>query len=278
MGFIFAGIAIIETATTGVLQTLGKFNRQLKPGFNFYIPLIEKVSLVSNRLSQQTFEFEVKTSDNVFAIMKLAVQYRITEENSSTALFSLDNPDEQIGAFIENEVRSHSSKSQIDQLFESQDSISQAVSKELSEKMKTFGYEIESVLVVNIDPNAEVKKSMNLINANKRLLEAAKYEADAKYISRVRDAEADRDRKHLQGQGTSLQRKAIIDGYRESIDEMSDKLNVSHERIIDFVVKTQHLDMLEQIGKSSNTKTIFMEHTPSSRLMEDISMANEGSK
>lgn len=272
-GFTFCGLAIVHTATTGVVQTFGRVTRQMTPGLNFYIPIVQTVKLVSNRLRNQNFKFEIKTKDNVFATMGLSIQHKVDDEKSSLSVFSLDNPEEQIDAYIENLIRSTASKMTIDELFESQNDLCHTVSDKLSDKMSSFGYRIENVLVTGIDPDKSVKEAMNRINASKRLFEAAKNEADAKFIAAVREAEGDRDRKRLQGEGISEQRRAIVNGFRDSIKDMSNTLGVSHDRIIDFVIKTQQLDTLEQIGRSPNTKTVFIpyddhNHTKPSRLVE----------
>ena len=51
----------VNTSTTGILTTFGKFNKTLQPGLNIYIPLIQKVHIVSNKLNENTFNFEIKT-------------------------------------------------------------------------------------------------------------------------------------------------------------------------------------------------------------------------
>ena len=110
---------------------------------------------------------------------------------------------------------------------------------------------------------------MNAIYANKRMKAAAKEEADANYIKKVRDAEADKDRKRLQGEGISEQRLAILKGYEQGVDDMAKKLGLTPTDIVDFVMKTQHLDTLEAIGRSNNAKTIFINHTPTGLQSED---------
>lgn len=289
--FVFAGLAIISTSATGVLCTFGKFSRHMGPGLNLYLPFIQRVKVVSNRLSHQTFAFEVKTKDNVFAKMEIAVQHKIAPDNSSLSYFALDNPTEQIDAYIENVLRSSASRMTIDELFESQNSLCEDVSTNLSKKMSSFGYNIENVLVTNIEPDRLVKEAMNKINASKRLYESAKFDADAKYITLVREAEADRDRKRLQGEGISLQRRAIVDGFRDGVFDMAEKLNISHDKIVEFVLRTQQLDTMEHIGKSTNTKTVFMPYNDytsdmfgqngqhgqngSNRVFESMSYSNE---
>jgi regulator of protease activity HflC (stomatin/prohibitin superfamily) len=265
----------ISTSTTGVLQTFGKFTKTVGPGLQLYVPFIQKITPVSNRLTQDTFKFEVKTKDNVFATLELAVQYKISPDNTEKAFFSLDDPKKQIDAYIENVVRSRTPRMKLDELFESQNDICRSVSEELSGKMKDYGYTIENTLVTGINPATAVKEAMNNINASERLMEAARNEADAQFIKKVREAEADRDRKELQGKGIALQRRAIFEGYEVGVQNMANTLGLSPQQIIDFITKVQHLDTLEGIGKSSNAKTIFIQHEPQNSISNKFMQANE---
>lgn len=138
--------------------------------------------------------------------------------------------------------------------------------------MLTHGYTIESTLLTTIDPDAEVMKAMNHINASERMKEAAKNEAEADYIKQVRHAEADRDRKRLQGEGISQQRQEIMKGYSTGVSNMSKNFGMNHKQIVEFVLRTQHLDTIENIGKTQNTKVIFLNHTPTSGLPGDTTM------
>jgi regulator of protease activity HflC (stomatin/prohibitin superfamily) len=255
---------IISTAETGVLQTFGRFSKTMDPGFHFIIPFVQKITPVSNRVVPLNFNFVVKTKDSVFTKIALSVQYKIEKNNTEQAYFSLVDPVGQINSYVENTVRSNVPKIKLDELFESSDHIRNSVSSELSVRMKQYGYTIVDVLVTDISPSTEVKDAMNKINASERLKDAAKNEAEANYILKVREAEADRERKRLQGEGMSQQRHAILDGYKRNIDDMSSKFGLTARDIIEFVTKTQYLDMLENVGKSNNAKTVFINHDPAS--------------
>ena len=56
----------IPTAFTGVRQTFGRFTGLCKPGLNLYIPVIQKITEVSNMVQSREFKLRVKTKDNVF--------------------------------------------------------------------------------------------------------------------------------------------------------------------------------------------------------------------
>merc|ERR1719167_1580728 len=83
--------------------------------------------------------------------------------------------------------------------------------------MMNFGFQIHKALVTEPVPNAEVVQSMNEINRQKRLRDAAIMAAEAEKVKVVKAAEAAADAAQLQGEGIARQRRAIIDGLRESI-------------------------------------------------------------
>lgn len=249
----------IPTATTGVCQTFGRFSDLRKPGLNFYIPIIQSITPVSNQIMNKNFKMRVKTRDNVFTDLHIGVQLQVKPEDTEKAFFSLDDPAEQIDTYVQNVVRSKVPGMKLDELFESQGDIGAAVRDELDVKIGDYGYTIVDTLVNDISPDPEVMKAMNAINASERMKEAAKNEAEAEYIRKVREAEADRDRKILQGEGISGQRLAILKGLQEGVEDMSTSLNMSPEQVSEFVLRIQNMDMMEMIGTSPNAKTVFMD-------------------
>lgn len=248
----------IGTKYTGVCQTFGKFTGLRHPGLNLYIPIVQKISLVSNNVQNQSFESTVKTSDDVFAKMQVQVQVQVKPEDTEKAFFMLQDCTTQIDAYVQNIVRAQSSKLPLNKLFSSQTEIAEAVSKNLKEKMSDYGYTIIDTLVTDIKPASEVSAAMNKIYASERLKEAAKNEADANYIKEVRQAEADRDRKILQGKGISGQRLAILEGYETGIGKLSKTLGIESKIAVEMAMKTQYYDTLESIGRSQNAKTLFV--------------------
>ena len=267
----------IQTSSRGVKTTFGKFTKISEPGLNIYVPFVQQIHIVSNRLSQNTFKYEVKTSDNVFAELRIAVQYKIKSENTELAFYSFDDPIKQMDAYIGDALRSIVPQKTLDELFKLQNDICESVQTSLLAKMDQCGYSIENTLVTEINPHKSVKEALNKIQESTLLKEAAREEADAKYILAYREAEADKDRKILQGEGISGQRLAILKGYQDGINEMADSLGVFPKVIIDFVLKTQHLDTIATIGKSPNAKTIFVDHNVSS-VTSDILKANADTK
>lgn len=252
----------IRSASTGLVTTFGKCTAIAPPGLKLYIPYVQSVYHVSNKTQQKDFRFRIFTQDKVYANISLAIQYRIDAKDTEKAFFSLDDPISQMSAYVENSVRSHAPKSTLTNLYESFDSIGTIVNKELKDKMASHGFTIENILMTGLEPDPEVTKAINHVSASERFREAAVNEAEANYIKRIKEAEADCKRKILQGEGVAGQRKAILDGYNENINNMVKITGMEPMEIMQFILESQALDTKEQIGRSPNTKVLFMDSSP----------------
>src|SRR5690606_7611741 len=162
--------------------------------------------------------------DNVFVFVIVSVQYHVLPNKVVDAFYRLQNPQAQITSFIFDTVRARVPTIGLDELFQMKDDIAQAVKSELDQVMDDFGYGIVKSLVTDIDPDAKVKQSMNEINAAQRLRVAAVEQAEADKIRVVKAAEGEAESKALQGQGIANQRKAIIEGLKESVENFNNTI------------------------------------------------------
>jgi regulator of protease activity HflC (stomatin/prohibitin superfamily) len=104
---------------------------------------------------------------------------------------------------------------------------------------------------------------MNAITAALRLRVAATVRGEAERILRVKPAEAEAQSKALQGKGIADQRRAIVDGLRESVDEFQKSIpGPCAQDVMNLVLMTQYFDTLKEIGASSHSNTILIPHSP----------------
>ncbi len=265
------GLFTVRQQTAAIVERFGKFNKVSQAGLNFKIPLIDTIAgRVSLRVQQLDVRVETKTKDNVFVFVVVSVQYYVLQDKVVDAYYRMTNPQEQITAFVFDTVRARVPNTNLDELFQTKDDIANAVKAELDQMMDDFGYGILKALVTDIDPDAKVKVSMNEINAAQRLREAAVQQAEADKIRVVKAAEAEAESKALQGQGIANQRRAIIDGLRESVENFSDNVGgASTQEVMNLVLMTQYFDTIKEVSTSSQTNTILIPHSPGG--MNDLS-------
>lgn len=270
-------LKFIKTSTTGILTTFGKYDRLMRPGLNWYIPYIQRVIVVSNRLTEDSLVSRVLTKDRVFANFSISIQYKINPDDSEKAYFNLDNPSDQMKSYISNELRRYASDMSFWELYGSFDNIGKSVRDSLKEMMSENGYTINNILVTKIEPDSDVSKAINEVARSERLKEAAKNEAEAEYIRKIREAEGDSKRKILQGEGIAGQRNAILAGYSKNISDLA-KYGLSYNQIMEFILKSQDLDTRERIGTSQNTKVIFVGESRDKSLTEQLIASHEAQK
>ncbi|MFT4696305.1 MAG: regulator of protease activity HflC (stomatin/prohibitin superfamily) [Urechidicola sp.] len=261
---IVMSIVIVPEKSAKVIQRLGKFNRVAFSGLSFKIPIIDSVTgTVNLRVLQLDVHVETKTQDNVFVNMQASVQYKVIRSKTKESFYSLDDSSRQISSFIFDVIRAEVPKLELDHVFSRKDDIAVAVNKSLSASMDDYGFEIIKTLITDIDPDKNVKESMNRINAAKRDKEAIKQEAEASKIRIIKEAEADAESKRLQGEGVAAQRIAIVKGFKESIEDFKDSLDeINSSEVMQFVLLTQYFDTLNSIGTKEGNNTILVPHSP----------------
>lgn len=265
------GLFTVTQQTAAIVERFGRFKRIGKAGLNFKIPIIDRIAgRLSLRVQQLDVRVETKTKDNVFVFVIVSVQYYVLPDKVVDAFYRLQDPKMQITSFVFDTVRARVPSIVLDDLFEKKDDIAQAVKTELDTVMDDFGYGIIKALVTDIDPDAKVKASMNEINAAQRLREAAIQQAEADKIRVVKAAEGEAESKALQGQGIANQRKAIIEGLKESVESFSSNIQGTNAQdVMNLVLMTQYFDTIKDIGLSGKGNTILIPHSPGG--MQDIS-------
>ena len=261
---------VVKQQSVVIIERFGKFTTIANSGFHFKLPfgIDRSAARVQLRLLQNDMNVETKTQDNVFVQMTVATQYRVNEQNVTDAYYKLMNPGEQIKSYIEDALRSSVPKLTLDELFEKKDEIALEVQRQVAEEMSTYGYIIVKTLITKVEPDAEVKQSMNEINAAQRKRVAAQELANADKIKIVTAAEADAEKDRLHGVGIAEQRKAIVDGLALSIKEMKETgVDISEDQIMSILLTNQYLDTLNQFANNGNS-SVFLPSQPDG--IEDI--------
>ncbi|EMC41981.1 SPFH domain-containing protein [Streptococcus mutans] len=261
---IASGLYVVRQQTVAIIERFGKYQLTSASGIHLRLPFgIDKIAArIQLRLLQSEIIVETKTKDNVFVTLNVATQYRVNEQNVTDAYYKLMRPEAQIQSYIEDALRSSVPKLTLDELFEKKDEIALEVQHQVAEEMSTYGYIIVKTLITKVEPDAEVKQSMNEINAAQRKRVAAQELANADKIKIVTAAEAEAEKDRLHGVGIAQQRKAIVDGLAESIIELKGtNVSLTEEQIMSILLTNQYLDSLNTFAQHGNS-SIFLPANP----------------
>ena len=259
---LFGTIFIVKQQSAAIVERFGKFVSVRHSGLQIKIPIVDSVAgRLSLRIQQLDVVVETKTKDDVFVKVKVSVQYKVIKDKVYDAFYKLDFPQDQITSYVFDVVRAEVPKMILDDVFEKKDDIAIAVKGELNDAMKNYGFDIIKTLVTDIDPDAQVKESMNRINASEREKVAAQFEGDAQRILIVERAKAEAESKRLQGQGIADQRREIARGLEDSVKVLNN-VDINSQEASALIVVTQHYDTLQSVGSASNSNLILMPNSP----------------
>lgn len=248
---------IVRGKTAVILETFGRPHKTaVFPGLHVKMPwpITTIVARVNLQLQEIHADVSVKTSDNAFMMLPVKVQYRASDDayGAVKAHYELEAPEKQITSYVLNNVRQTASGMEMTELYANRDAVESQVQTALSEQFARFGYSIENVLVDEPQPSVEVRDAFNKVIASKRLMEAARNEAEAARIKLVGAAQAEAESKKLQGEGMAQMRTAIARGLEEAMQTMQ-QAGLESSVAIQFLTDTNRLDTITSAASHGNT-------------------------
>lgn len=229
-------VVITRQKRVKVLETFGKFSGVRHAGFTFKWPtpiqiVVDEVDL---RITELVEEIRIKSKDNAFMDVPVKVQIQVMPERVEQAYYSLNNPMQQIGSYIVNQIRSKASGMTMDEIFSGRSDFEEAVEQELKSTFERYGYEVVNVLVDDPQPSKDLRIAFEKVLAAQRDKEAAILEKDAIRERTVGVAEAEAESLRVKAVAYADQRKTMAEGNGEAIKLFCDGLQVTHKDALKF--------------------------------------------
>jgi regulator of protease activity HflC (stomatin/prohibitin superfamily) len=280
--FLF-GIRVVGQNTVLVIEFLGKFRRTMSAGLNYKIPLLERVAEKVS-LRQQNFAINGLYPSNDKVIIDVSTNLIFSVDSNLDGVkkyvYSLSNRNQSIGAVIENSLRTYIAKETHEGILEKKEELAAHIRGDMEKQFAEWGMIIYSFQITGVSFPATITQAMSEVVASEQLKKAAMNKGEATKIQAVKEAEGERERKRLQGEGIAMEREAIAKGLKESIEIVRGTTNQSSSEILALLTLTQYLDTLKTIGISENSKVVFLDTNvnKTSDLMQQLTSAMEISK
>ena len=266
--FFFAGIRIVRPVERGLIERLGRYKRFATPGFNWIIPIIDrmiKINITERMVNAEPQE--IITKDKLNARVDAQVYFRVKsdEESIKASQYNVNEYQVQIVSLARTTLRNIIGTLTLKSANSERDRINDELMKTLKEETKSWGIEVVRTELKEIDPPKDVQDTMNKVVkaenekiASKDLAEAREMQADGERRASIKEAEGIKQATILKAEGEA---KAF---------EMISK---------SFVGNAQLLKKLEvtQASLENNTKIVLTEKgiTPNI-IMGDIPIRIKG--
>jgi regulator of protease activity HflC (stomatin/prohibitin superfamily) len=277
---VFSGMFTINQGYIGVITMLGRYQRVVRPGLNFKIPILEQLyKKISIQNRSVEMEFQAVTQDQANVYFKNMLLYAVQnadEETIKKVAFKFISDRDLMQALvrtIEGNIRSFVATKKQAEVLALRKEIVEYVKVEIDHTLEEWGYHLMDLQINDITFDKVIMESMSKVVASNNLKAAAENEGQALLITKTKGAEAEgnaikiaaeaeREAARLRGQGVALFRQEVARGMTEAAEQMK-QANLDTNVIL-FSMWTEAIKNFAEYGKGN---VIFLDG--SSQGMED---------
>lgn len=239
-GYCAGGVRIINQSNQALVERLGKYYKKLEPGVNWVAPVLDTIVWEDTIREQliDTGAHQAFTKDSVALKVNAVVYWKI--EQLEKAYYAVDNVQEALKNRVITAMSSEIGRLDLAQAVSSRNDINKAILRQLDEQSGDWGVKVTRIDVQDLKPSDSVIASMEL----------------------ERDAESKKKAEIAQAQGTA--------GYLREIAKAlsTEDQPPSSQEMLHFLLTDRYVEAIQELGKSDNTKIVFMDPKAISESME----------
>jgi len=235
---VFSGLVTVNQATIAVITMFGKYQRILRPGLNFKIPIFEQIyRRISIQNRSVELEFQAVTQDQANVYFKSMLLYAVMnadEETIKKVAFKFISDKDLMQALIrtiEGNIRSYVATKKQSEILGLRKDLVESVKSEVDHVLEDWGYHLLDLQINDITFDKVIMESMSRVVASNNLKAAAENEGQALLITKTKGAEAEgnaikiaaeaeREAARLRGQGVALFREEVTRGMSLAAEQM----------------------------------------------------------
>jgi len=252
----FSGIRIVRPTHRGLVERLGKYRRFAKRGFNWVIPVIDRLYQVNiTEIMVDAQPQEIITNDNLNARVDAQVYFKVKDDEDSVknSQYNVNNYQWQIVNLARTTLRNIIGTLTLKSANSERGKINFELQKTLREETKSWGIDIVRTELKEIDPPKDVQETMNkVVKAENEKIAAIDYATATETM-----ADGARRAEIKKADGVKQARVLEADGEAQAIK----LVNEAAQRY--FIGNAQILRKLETVEKAlaHNAKIVIPANT-----------------
>ena len=194
-------VRVIQQMQVGIVQRLGKFNREIGPGLHLIVPFIDRVAYTMD-MREAVVPFPpqgVITEDNLMVGIDSVIYYQIVDPKR--AAYEAQNYIQAIEQLTMTTLRNIIGGMDLEQTLTSREEINQKLRAVLDEATGKWGIKVNRVELRSIEPPATIRDAMEKGARAEREKRAQILLAEGQRQSQILSASGDRESSILRAQG-----------------------------------------------------------------------------
>lgn len=253
----------VNQGEVGLVENLGKFNKQVGPGITFLIPGVQTIRKVDIREQVITVpEQQIITRDNVGMAVDGIIYVQITE--AQRAQYEISNVFLAVVNLAQTNLRNVLGTMSLDDTLSNRDSINIRLLEALDRETAKWGIKVLRVEIKKLEPPRDIQDSMSKQMKAERekraqILDAEGYrqalveKSEGDKQSKILQAEGEKQSQILRAQGEAQAKIAIAEAEAKALELES---NAAQEFFKGQAVMKEQLKVVEN-ALSNNSKYIL---------------------
>ncbi|MDC0076782.1 SPFH/Band 7/PHB domain protein [Acidimicrobiaceae bacterium] len=262
---LFRIFRIIRPFETGLVERLGKYNRQATPGLNIVLPGLERIIIVDMR--EQVIDVppqEVITKDNVTITVDAVIYYEPTDPKK--LVYNVGDFIQAATKLAQTNLRNVVGDLELDAALTSRETINTQLKLILDEATDKWGTRVVRVEIQRVDPPQDVQDAMNKVMKAERDRRAAVTEAEGEKRAAILSAEGRKESQVLDANGEAEALKQVADAQKYEKIAIAEGESEAIEKVFAAIHKgdptndliaIKYLESLEKVAEGNATK-IFL--------------------
>jgi regulator of protease activity HflC (stomatin/prohibitin superfamily) len=287
VGAVMRGLVrVVPQGSLGLVQRMGRFQREAPPGMVVKMPLIDAVQLISTKSVTINLAPEpVITADNVSPVIDAYFIYQVVD--AKLFAYEIQNPELAIRNIVSSTLRSEVGQRKLADVMTHREQINAKLRQELDEATGGWGIKIVQASIRQVDLPKEMQQAMEAqkkADANKLAAieqaqgakEAAILESEGARQAAIAKAEGEKQAMLLRAEAIRQTRVMEAEGEAQAVQRLAEAqaraLSLVNSAMLDLAEDDQHdwseerirtvlqlkqMETLASIGQSPSTKIVL---------------------
>ncbi|MFN7900064.1 MAG: SPFH domain-containing protein [Synechococcaceae cyanobacterium] len=265
----FGSVRVTSGGRSMLVERLGKYDRQLKPGLSFVLPVVEKV-VSHDSLKERVLDIPPQqciTRDNVSIEVDAVVYWQLLEH--PRAYYAVDNLQAAMVNLVLTQIRAEMGKLDLDQTFTTRQEVTETLLQELDTATDPWGVKVTRVEMRDIVPSKGVQQAMEQQMTAEREKRAAILRSEGERESQVNAARGRAESLLLDAEAKAKQQLLMARARAEAAAELAKVMEVhpAAAETLRLLLAKDWMAMGEELAKAPGGSVLLVDpQSPASLL------------
>ena len=262
---VFLGVKTISQGHEYTVERFGKYTQTLKPGLNFIIPFVDRISAKIN-MREQVLDIDkqsVISKDNAVVQSDGVVFFQIVD--AAKSFYEVNHLLNAMRNLCLTNIRTVLGAMSLDEMLSNREEINTRLLTVVDQATNPWGVKVTRIEIKDLEPPADLVEAMSRQMKAERQKRADILEAEGHRQSEILRAEGDKQAAILDAEGRkeaayrdAEARERLAKAEAEATRMVSDAVRDGNVQALNYFVATKYTEALQAIATADNQKLVLM--------------------